>query len=201
MEGRYHLKWLQEQYTNNVQIKFLFFWGHKAVYGQSIGKFCFSQWFERPFLVKGIEYPTAEHWMMAQKAKLFKDEATYQKIIQCKQAGEAKELGRQVLNFDQFLWKKYRYEIVKIGNMYKFYQNRDMGEYLLNTYPRVLVEASPVDIIWGIGLPLDNESAKNVYAWRGLNSLGFALMEVRDFLKENGFDYPKMGGLMKSLDY
>ena len=201
MDAKYSINWLQEKFAKNEKVEFLFFWGHKADHGQVTGKFCFSQWFERSFVVKSIEYPTAEHWMMAQKAKLFKDEATYQKIIQCKQAGEAKELGRQVLNFDEFLWKKYRYEIVKIGNIYKFNQNKDMGEYLLNTHPRVLVEASPVDIIWGIGLAADNEKANNIYAWRGLNLLGFALMEARDFLKKNGYDSPKMGGLLEALDY
>jgi ribA/ribD-fused uncharacterized protein len=125
--------------------------------------------------------------MMAQKALLFDDRETFSKIVHCTKPGEAKELGRSVKNFNEQLWNKQRYRIVVEGNIRKFSQNRKLGEFLLSTKSRILVEASPVDTIWGIGLTKDSATITDIYSWRGLNLLGFALMETRDFLSQNGF--------------
>jgi ribA/ribD-fused uncharacterized protein len=186
----YNLEWLTNKYENGEVIKYLFFWGNKQNKKEEVGKFCFSQWFEIPFVVDNITYKTAEHWMMAQKAKLFNDKINYEKIILCEKPGEAKELGREVLGFDEQTWNEKRIEIVKIGNIHKFNQNKTLGEYLKQTGNRVLVEASPVDIIWGNGLSQDNKEIENIYAWRGQNLLGFVLMEVRDFLSDFGYFTP-----------
>lgn len=121
--------------------------------------------------------------MMAQKALLFNDQKMFEKIIACNKPAEAKELGRYVTGFDEQVWNESKYEIVKNGNIHKFNQNAALLNYLLNTGDRVLVEASPVDRIWGIGLAQDDEDITNIYTWRGENLLGFALMEVRDFLR------------------
>ena len=187
MKHTYNIEWLKEKYDTEASLKYLFFWGHSKKKNQEVGNFCFSQWFESPFEIEGIIYKTTEHWMMAQKALLFDNLAIFQKIIDCEKPGEAKELGRQVIGFDETIWRKHRFEIVKLGNIHKFNQNREFGEYLLKTGERVLVESSPVDTIWGIGLSKDSLDIKNIYTWRGLNLLGFALMETRDFLKEFGF--------------
>ena len=71
---------------------------------------------------------------------------------------------------------------MKRGNLAKFSQNAELKEFLLNTDNRVLVEASPVDKIWGIGLAVDDKNIENPLMWQGLILLGFALMEVRDDL-------------------
>lgn len=183
----YDVKWLIEEYEKGIALKFLFFWGHTAPSNAQVGKECLSQWFYSPFAVNNISYKTAEHWMMAQKALLFEDNKTFEKIIHCEKPGEAKELGRQVLGFDEQIWNENRFDIVKLGNIHKFNQHIPLGEFLLNTNERILVEASPVDTIWGIGLSRDDADSENIYAWRGLNLLGFVLMEVRDFLKDFGF--------------
>lgn len=120
--------------------------------------------------------------MMAEKAKLFKHEAMFQKIIACKSPAEAKKLGRQVENFNHDIWVENRFEIVKQANYYKFSQDPELAKFLKQTNKRVLVEASPVDTIWGIGLASDHDHAKIPNKWKGLNLLGFALMEVRDQL-------------------
>ena len=133
-------------------------------------------------MVDGIEYKTAEHWMMAGKARLFKDHAILEEIIACNQPMEAKKLGRKVKNFDPSVWNDHKYEIVKQGNYHKFSQDKELQEFLLNTKNRVIVEASPRDRIWGIGMGQANEKAQNPNLWRGQNLLGFALMEVRDML-------------------
>lgn len=167
----------------NRKNKFLFFWGHRPNRDGHITKSCFSQWWEREFTVDGVVYSSAEHWMMAEKAELFDDPDTKQLILQAKTPGEAKKLGRKVKNFNPEKWDSEKYSIVMNGNLHKFQQDLDLKEYLLSTNSRVLVEASPVDPIWGIGLAADNEAALHPIRWKGQNLLGFALMEVRDILK------------------
>jgi len=165
-----------------AESKFLFFWGHQPNEDGSISKTCFSQWWLSSFEVDNVTYKTAEHWMMAKKAELFKDHAVLEKILQAKSPAEAKKLGRQVMNYHENLWLAARFEIVKEGNNHKFSQNPELKTFLLNTKNRVLVEASPVDAIWGIGMAGDHKDVMNPEKWRGLNLLGFALMEVRDEL-------------------
>jgi len=159
--------------------KYLFFWGHQPNADGSIGKGCFSQWFKAPFDVGGQRYATAEHFMMAEKARLFGDGATCDRVMASRSPAEAKKLGRAVQRFDDAVWERARFDIVVRANVAKFSQNPAMRDYLLGTGDRVLVEASPVDRIWGIGMAADDEKALNPRMWRGLNLLGFALVEVR----------------------
>jgi len=180
--SKYNIKWLKDQLTKGATLKFLYFWGHIPKPKQRMGNWCFSQWYESPFEVEGVKYRTAEHWMMAHKASLFEDREIHDRIIDSKTSGEAKELGRFVTGFDDDIWIAKRYEIVVAGNRHKFTQNKEIGEYLMNTKQRVLVEASPVDTIWGVGMAKDNQNINDVDSWRGLNLLGFALMETRDLL-------------------
>jgi ribA/ribD-fused uncharacterized protein len=187
MKNRYNIKWLTEKFENGDKLKFLFFWGQTNSSNNSVTNSCFSQWYESPFELNGIEYKTSEHWMMSQKALLFDNKEIHEQIVNSASPGEAKELGRKVVGFDETVWKENRIEIVRLGNIHKFNQNKELGKYLINTKERILVEASPVDTIWGIGLTKDSEKAKNIYSWRGLNLLGFALMEARDFLRSYGF--------------
>ena len=179
---KYNLEWLLQKVESGERIKFVFFWGSQPDRNGMVTSSCFSQWRISPFVVNDIIYNTAEHWMMAHKALLFDDYAVYEKIIKAKSAAEAKELGRQILNFDENLWMQKRLEIVIEGSLYKFNQHPDLKEFLINTKDRLLVEASPVDTIWGVGLAADDEKIKDPTKWNGLNLLGFALMEVRDQL-------------------
>jgi len=164
-------------------VKWLFFWGHIPAKDGSITQTCLSQWWaDHPFLVDGINYPTAEHFMMAEKARLFHDDAILNEILGCTHPGEAKKLGRKVSGFDVAEWNKNRSEIVVRGNVAKFSQHPELQGFLLKTKNRVLVEASPRDRIWGIGMGKNNPNAENPVLWRGLNLLGFALMKVRQEL-------------------
>jgi ribA/ribD-fused uncharacterized protein len=164
---------------SGARLKYLFFWGHQPLPGGEIGKPCLSQWWPAPFTVDGDTYPTAEHFMMAEKARLFGDEETRARILQASHPKAAKALGRKVRGFSEESWCAGRFEIVVRGNLAKFGQNPALREFLENTGDRVLVEASPVDRIWGIGLAADDPRAEYPDQWRGLNLLGFALMEVR----------------------
>ncbi|RSK37584.1 NADAR family protein [Hymenobacter metallilatus] len=161
-------------------VKYLFFWGHTSKGG--IGKEVFSQWYPAPFTLDGDTYATTEHYMMAEKARLFQDEATRQAIMQAPHPDVAKRLGRKVQRFEEARWNAARFDIVGRGNKAKFSQHPALRQFLLGTGTRVLVEASPVDAIWGIGLAQDHPQATNPAEWPGLNLLGFALMEVRSNL-------------------
>ncbi|GAA6143444.1 NADAR family protein [Hydrogenophaga sp. 5NK40-0174] len=169
------------RFNAGERLKFVFFWGHQKRPG-GVSSSCFSQWYDSPFTVDGQLYPTAEHFMMAEKAALFGDLATRSMVLDAPNPGAAKALGRQVRGFDESRWLANRLDIVIRANLAKFSQNQEMGEYLLQTGSRILVEASPVDSVWGIGLAHDDDDASNPNLWRGLNLLGFALMKVRDTL-------------------
>ncbi len=184
---KYTIKWLLEKVEEENRIKYLFFWGHQPQKDGTIGATCMSQWFDQDcsFVVNGIRYQTAEHWMMAEKARLFDDPEMVERILASNSAAKAKKLGRLVHNFDTEKWEANAFEIVKQGSIHKFGQNPPLKEYLLNTNNRVLVEASPLDKIWGIGLAKDHEHAAQPAFWQGRNLLGFALMEARDVLAEN----------------
>jgi ribA/ribD-fused uncharacterized protein len=143
----------------------------------------FSQWAKTPFMdVDQIVYNTAEQYMMAKKALLFHDTETYQKIMNTKDPKEQKQLGRQVKDFNERMWNVYSILIVTDGNILKFSQNHKEKELLLNTKGTILVEASPYDKVWGIGLKDDDPQAQFMNLWQGENRLGFILTHVRDLL-------------------
>ena len=162
---------------------YLFFWGHQPLPNGEIGTPCLSQWWPSTFLIEKTSYSTAEHFMMAEKARLFGDEVTRAKILQASSPKIVKQLGREVRNFKEDVWEQSRFEIVVNGNYAKFSQHPELAKFLLGTGPGIIVEASPLDRVWGIGLGAANELATNPDRWRGLNLLGFALMEVRERLR------------------
>ncbi|AJQ96023.1 NADAR family protein [Gynuella sunshinyii] len=170
------------------KVKYVFFWGHQKP-SSGVSKTCFSQWYESEFEVDGVTYPTAEHFMMAEKARLFDDHDAAQRILKAGNPGEVKRIGRSVQGFDEARWVDHRFSIVVEGNLAKFRQNKALGDFLRSTEQRVLVEASPVDRIWGIGLAADHPGAENPNLWKGLNLLGFALMEVRRRLLHDEPDF------------
>jgi ribA/ribD-fused uncharacterized protein len=162
--------------------RFLFFWGHSAKEGR-LGNECFSQWYPQDFEIEGQRYATAEHYMMAEKARLFGDDEHREQILVATSPGAAKALGRKVRGFEDARWRQARSEIVVRGNLAKFGQNEALRSHLLRTGDQILVEAAPRDRVWGIGLGAKNPKAENPQEWRGLNLLGFALMQVRDQLR------------------
>ncbi|AWW37279.1 hypothetical protein ADL00_37545 [Streptomyces sp. AS58] len=168
---------------SGASVKYLHFWGHRPRPDGRIGSSCLSQWWPSPFTVDGVEYATAEHWMMAAKARLFEDPEGERRVLAAAHPSQAKNAGRLVRGFDDSVWRRERFRIVAEGSVHKFRAHADLREFLLNTGQRVLVEASPVDRVWGIGLAADDEAASDPTRWRGPNLLGFALMEARERLR------------------
>jgi ribA/ribD-fused uncharacterized protein len=158
---------------------FVFFWDARPGPGGTLGPGCLSQWWPARFVVGGLAFATAEHYMMWRKARLFGDERVAAMILDAPGPDAAKKLGREVTGFDTAVWSEHRFAAVVAGNRAKFGQDDALRAYLLGTGDRVLVEASPVDPIWGIGLAADHPDARVPDRWPGQNLLGRALMEVR----------------------
>lgn len=181
----FDLESLLQETRRGKRFKYVFFWGHRPRKDGQIDKQCFSQWWNSSFKINDISYPSAEVYMMAEKARLFNDKEMEHKIITSSNPGAAKQFGREIRNFKQDVWNQNRFDIVVRGNKAKFEQNENLKNFLLNTKNRVLVEASPVDKIWGIGLAQDDPKSENPENWNGLNLLGFALMKVRSILNNS----------------
>ena len=143
-----------------------------------------SQWYPSPFEIEGIQYTCAEQYMMAEKARAFTEAhpdnaAILKAIMSTDSPREQKSLGGSVKGFDDTEWVNVVREIVYRGNLAKFTQNLPLRELLLETGNRTIVEASPVDKRWGIGLAVDDPRAKDPTQWQGLNWLGEAIMRAR----------------------
>lgn len=148
----------------------------------------FSQWYKSrnkdyQFQDEHYKYVCMEQYMMAQKALLFNDSKTHDKIMHELDPANLKKLGREVKNFNGNLWDEHKFEIVITGNKLKFEQNSDLCKMLLSTEDAILCEASPYDSIWGIGMSVKDVGWNNPNNWQGENLLGKALMEVRQYLK------------------
>ncbi|MET0236277.1 MAG: NADAR family protein [Kibdelosporangium sp.] len=173
---------LIERMATGPAPEFLFFWGHTPTPGHAAGRWVLSQWLMADFTVDGQVHRSAEHFMMAEKARLFGDSEMRERILASEAPADAKKLGRAVRGFDQDIWVKQRYDIVVRGSIAKF--SGELRAFLLSTGDKVLVEAAPRDVIWGIGLGRDSPRAQDPAQWRGQNLLGFALMDARAALAQ-----------------
>ena len=149
----------------------------------------FSQWSASPFVIDGIIYNTCEQWMMACKARLFNDEEILEKIMKENDPSKQKLLGKQVKNFKKELWEEIEpngkprcWNYVYKGNYAKVTQHPELKQFLLGTNSADIVEASPFDRIWGIGLGENDPKAQDKSQWRGTNWLGEILTTLRNNL-------------------
>jgi ribA/ribD-fused uncharacterized protein len=143
----------------------------------------FGQWTRADIHENGIKFNCNEQFMMYKKAMLFGDHETAKKILETENPKTQKRLGREVKNFIPAVWDENKYLIVLRGNFLKFTQHTELKERLIATGNRLLVEASPYDNIWGIGLGYDDDRVLDQIQWKGANLLGIALTEVRDTLR------------------
>ena len=183
-QPKYTRQWLRQEFAAGRTQELCLFWGHQPSEDDQLTKSCLSQWWMEDFYTTADSYLCMEQYMMAAKAELFGDKEIRDQILKCSDQNQIKALGRKVRGFDQKVWDKFKYAIVLLGNWYKFSQNRELREFLLSTEDSVLVEASPYDAIWGIRLAASSPETQDPMKWRGQNLLGFALMEVRDELRQ-----------------
>lgn len=154
----------------------------------------FSQWARFPIFVDGTEYNCCEQYMMYSKARLFEDWDNAANIMSTKVPREQKQWGRQVKGFVPEEWNKIARLVVYRANLAKFSQNYDLYQELMNTEGKIIVEASPLDTVWGIGLAPDNPDCLDTDKWKGTNWLGEAIMQVRSDL--DGFRNYAHGSLL-----
>lgn len=166
--------------------KFTFFWKEDSPFSQ----FHPSKFQGKPLFItteddeKGYTFLFCEQWMMFNKAKLFKDEESAAQILKVTIPIECKKFGRKVKSFDEDVWKQENERIVLEGNRLKFTQNPNLLQELLKTEGTTLVEASPFDKLYGIGLAAKNPKAQDRSTWRGKNLLGELLTRLREELKD-----------------
>lgn len=139
----------------------------------------FSQFHPSRFVVGKRVFCWCEQWIMFNKAMLFKDTKCAREIMKASTPYRVKELGRLVSGYNDAIWSAERFDIVVIGNIYKFEQNTSLKFYLAATRGLELVECSASDTIWGIGRGLNDPLRLTERTWRGLNLLGKALTRVR----------------------
>lgn len=152
----------------------------------------FSQWAEYPMTVNDVNFSCCEQYMMAMKARVFGDDETCEAIMAEPDPAKQKALGKTVRNFDQAKWDAVKEDIVYKGNYAKFTSYPHLALKLAATKGKIIVEASPTDQIWGIGLKESDPRATNPDKWRGQNLLGKAIMRVRDKMEEEGW-FKKLG--------
>ncbi len=150
--------------TNN----YVFFWN--GIY---------SQWDFWNMTIDGITFNCCEQYMMYQKAVFFEDYEIARRILHEVSPREQKSLGRQIKGFDREKWDKACVGFVFKGNYAKFTQNEVLKRELLETGDRILVEASPKDFIWGIGMHEDDAGVENPGNWKGTNLLGWTITLVK----------------------
>ncbi|CAM9182586.1 unnamed protein product [Ectocarpus fasciculatus] len=139
----------------------------------------FTQWEPASFKVDGVQYCSAEQYMMACKATVFGDTDIRRDIMSTSDPAQQKRLGKEVANYDHAFWNLYKVQYVLTGNYSKFTQNPDMCDQLLATGDKMLAEASLHDKVWGIGMDAFDPNVERHECWRGQNLLGKILMYVR----------------------
>ena len=154
--------------------KYTFFWSGP-----------FSQWYPSTFVINGIEFNCAEQWMMFCKATLFNDMETRHKIMATSNPKNQKAFGRQVANFQPDIWNNIARFLVYQGSLAKYSQNNELFVELAKTRGTTLVEASPYDTVWGIGLNAEDAANTPESEWRGYNWLGQVLTQLREDLLED----------------
>ena len=190
---RYNINWLISAVESGEKLEYFTFWQADPGCENRI----FSQWYQQEFVVNGRTYKTAEQYMMSEKALLFGDFDAYKAIMSESDPKMCKQLGRTVKNFDSKVWDESFREIIFHGNLGKLQGDLLFVDALLSTGNAVLVEASPLDDIYGAGMSkkdlLDDNGNLLVKPqnWhkkdsnkQAENNLGFVLMGVRDLLND-----------------
>ena len=153
--------------------KYIFFYGS-----------VFSQWAMRRIDIEDEIFNCNEQYMMAKKAKLFGDEYAYQMIMKSNNPAVQKSWGRKVKNFDKDKWEAIARDVVYDANYAKFTQHEDLRKQLIDSGDKIIVEGSPTDCIWGVGLSCDDPGIFDPKNWRGTNWLGESIMKVRENLSK-----------------
>lgn len=174
---------LLEAHRAGRTFTFRAFYGHEPGAPGELTESCLSQWWRSRFSVDGVSYSTAEQFMMAGKARLFGDGEALGRILSEPTPAKVMRLGRGVRGFDEAAWRAHRFELVSFGSHEKFRQDEALQAFLLSTKSSILVEASPTNRVWGIGVDASSPALKLPLEWLGEHLVGFALTRARAVLR------------------
>ena len=192
--NRYDIQWLIDSVKSGSKFRYTTFWQAN----EGCENRMLSQWYQgNPIMINGRKYSTAEQYMMSEKALLFHDMHSYEKIMAACDPAECKQLGRGVKNFDSDRWESAFREIIFHGNLAKAQSDIEIVVALLSTGNSILVEASPLDDKYGVGISsknlLNDDGTLKIMPWdwhkkdshkQAENHLGFVLMGVRDLYRD-----------------
>lgn len=164
-----NVKEVIRKYNDGEQLKFEIFYEGD-----------FSQFEKSNFIIKNIEYFCVEHYLLVNRARLFKDKEMLEKIMESKSIRQAKLFGKKIRNFNQEEWDKHKLNMSYVANLCKFQQDEVLKFKLLETENSILVNADAYDDVWGIGKKITELDIKNPHSWKGENYLGFILMKIRE---------------------
>ena len=103
-------------------------------------------------------------------------------------------------NFDFAAWDREKQHAVLSGKYVKSTQNPATKHHLLSKGNKRLAEASPPDLVWGIGRRADDPRAKDPRQWRGQKLRCEALSAVREEISdsETGLVNPASDGRFRT---
>lgn len=144
-----------------------------------------SNWFLSSFDLDNMHFTSVEQYIMYRKCKMFGDEKSAEGVLATNSVAEQQAIGRNASGYINAVWAGARQMVVYRALMAKFSQNEDLKQQLLDTGDAYLVECAGSDKIWACGIRLNDEKRFDAFNWKGSNLLGFALMEVREKLRED----------------
>jgi ribA/ribD-fused uncharacterized protein len=152
-----------------------------------------APWTPTPFETTAGRFGSGEHHFMHGKALLFGDRTVASKILRSASAGQARELGRRINSFREDIWEAKRAHVMDEANRAKFMALPELADYLVSTWPAVLLQASALDRVWSAGLDLGDTFLSRPDHWPGLNLVGFSLMRLRERLRAAGLTASRGG--------
>ena len=143
-----------------------------------------SNWYPASFDLDGIHYSSTEQYIMYHKCLLFGDEVSAAAVLATDDPAKQQKIGQGASGYIHAVWTGARQIIAMRGLLAKFRQNEELKQRLLETGDAWLVECAGSDKNWACGIRLNDDRRFDAENWNGQNILGFALMEVREMLKE-----------------
>jgi len=144
-----------------------------------------SNFYHTSFEIDGVKYNCVEQYFQYQKAITFCAQDIAEKILKTTSPTLQKSLGcKSIPNFNGKIWNSMCINIMQKGLYAKFSQNLKLKQFLVDTGDKILVEAAPRDLFWGVGFGKTNEKIQDPKKWRGQNRLGFELMKTRKLIRD-----------------
>lgn len=182
-EFKYGKEWLEKEMDEGKNKEFFIFSINGSTNNEKIDENCFGLDYETKFSFIEKRYSNINKYIQARKEDLFLSDEERERRNEAYYFGEVETPTLEIENFDEKVWEQFRYTVLLDGLWRKFFENKDLRDYLLSTNDQVLVYADSNDSVYGIGLSKDSLDVKNPKKWNGENLLGFGLMIVRDELR------------------